>query len=168
MKIIVATDEEYVFIKSHFANQYEIIQTGAGGPNTVTTLKDLDKSEPVLSIGFAGSNNLEVGTVAIIKDVALYHPNRTFEEKIYHLEHNIPDDILRTLIDSGKPQRVLREAPVTCLTSNDLIENTNIEEPVVFDMELVYLPALGFEHVSAIKIVSDNLNLHEYAKTIVA
>ena len=168
MKIIVATDEEYVFLRNLFADKYEIIQTGAGGPNTVAKLDILDKTEPLLNIGFAGSNNLEIGTVTIIKDVTLYHPNRTFEEKIYTLEQTVPEDILKTIVDTGKPQRVLREAPVTCLTSNDLIEKTKIEEPVVFDMELVYLPALGFEHVSAIKIISDNLALHEYAKTIMA
>ena len=168
MKIIVATDEEYVFIRNLFQNQYEIIQTGAGGPNTVSKLVDLDKTEPILSIGFASSNNLEVGTVAIIKDVALYHPNRAFEEKVYQLERNIPNDILKTIVETGKPQRALRDSPVTCLTSSDIVEKSFIEESVVFDMELVYLPALGFEHVSAIKIVSDNFSLREQAKTFVA
>ncbi|MBR3319480.1 hypothetical protein IKG06_03165 [Candidatus Saccharibacteria bacterium] len=168
MKIIVATDEEYVFIRNLFQDQYEIVQTGAGGPNTVAKLVNLDKTEPLLSIGFACSNNLEIGTVAIIKNVALYHPNRAFEESVYQLDQNIPDNIIRTIVETGKPQRILRESPVACLTSSDLIEKTVIEEPVIFDMELVYLPALGFEHVSAIKIISDNFNLHERAKTFTA
>ena len=168
MKIIVATDEEYVFIRNLFQDQYEIIETGAGGPNTVAKLVDLDKTEPILSIGFACSNNLEIGTVTIIKDVALYHPNRTFEETVYQLEQTVPADILKTIIETGKPQRVLRETSVSCLTSSDTVEKTMIEEPVVFDTELVYLPALGFEHVSAIKIISDNFSLHERAKNFVA
>lgn len=168
MKIIVATDEEYVFVRNLFQDQYEIIETGAGGANTVAKLVDLDKTEPILSIGFACSNNLEVGTVAVIKDVALYHPNRTFEETVYQLEQNVPADIIRTIVETGKPQRMLRETPVTCLTSSDTVEKTMIEGPVVFDTELVFLPALGFQHVSAIKIVSDNFSLHERAKTFVA
>ena len=168
MKIIVATDEEYVFIRNLFQDQYEIVQTGAGGPNTVAKLVNLDKTEPLVSIGFACSNNLEIGTVAIIKNVALYHPNRAFEESVYQLDQSIPDNIIRTIVETGKPQRILRESPVACLTSSDLIEKTVIEEPVIFDMELVYLPALGFKHVSAIKIISDNFNLHERAKTFTA
>lgn len=125
MKIIVATDEEYVFIRNLFQDQYEIVQTGAGGPNTVAKLVNLDKTEPLVSIGFACSNNLEIGTVAIIKNVALYHPNRAFEESVYQLDQNIPDNIIRTIVETGKPQRILRESPVACLTSSDLIEKSN-------------------------------------------
>ena len=32
----------------------------------------------------------------------------------------------------------------------------------VFDMELAYIAALGFENLCSIKIVSDNLSLHTY------
>ena len=32
----------------------------------------------------------------------------------------------------------------------------------VFDMELAYIAALGFEQLYSLKIVSDNLSLHDY------
>ena len=36
------------------------------------------------------------------------------------------------------------------------------EHDCVFDMELAFICGMGFESVRAIKIVSDNLSLHEY------
>jgi hypothetical protein len=55
---------------------------------------------------------------------------------------------------------------VPCYTSNDFVLQTNIKEPVVFDMELAYILALGFKNVESIKIVSDNLSLKEYEEQI--
>ena len=52
-----------------------------------------------------------------------------------------------------------------CMTSNDFVLSTSIKEPVVFDMELAYILAMGFKSVKSIKVVSDNLNLKEYNKT---
>lgn len=168
MVIIVATDEEYKFASEKFGDKHKVIQTGVAGPNTIATLKDFDKSEKLLSLGFVGSNHLAVGTVVKVKDVALYHPNCTFKEETYPLEQNFPENILKAILATGIPPRIFREEPVSCLTNNDFVLATKITEPVVFDMELVYLPALGFKHVSALKIVSDNLDLHAYTKTVLA
>ena len=55
---------------------------------------------------------------------------------------------------------------VPCYTSNDFVLETKIKDPVVFDMELAYILALGFEEVESIKIVSDNLSLKEYETNI--
>lgn len=51
---------------------------------------------------------------------------------------------------------------VDCYTSGDFVLQTDIEEPVVFDMELYAICALGFKTIVGIKIVSDNLSLHDY------
>ena len=50
---------------------------------------------------------------------------------------------------------------VDCYTSNDFVLQTTLQQPVVFDMELNTICALGFDVVSY-KIVSDNLSLKQY------
>ena len=51
--------------------------------------------------------------------------------------------------------------PVKCLTGTDFVLESNVSG-CVFDMELAYIKALGFENVIAYKYVSDNLDLQEY------
>ena len=165
MIIIVATDEEFTFAKEHFSDKYKVIQTGVAGPNVIESLADLDKNEPILNLGFAGSNNIDINTVVKINDVALYHSNCSFKEKIFKLEQNYPKDIVNTILSTDQARKLI-ENPVSCFTNNDFVLETAITEPVVFDMELVYILALGFKHVSALKIVSDKLCLHEYESTI--
>ena len=43
---------------------------------------------------------------------------------------------------------------------------TDITEPVVFDMELAHILALGFTNVKSTKIVSDTLNFEEYEHNV--
>ena len=74
----------------------------------------------------------------------MYHPNVTYDEPYY----------------------VLMGGDTLCYTSNDFVLSTDITEPVVFDMELAYILALGFYDIKSIKIVSDTLNLDEYEKNI--
>ena len=52
-----------------------------------------------------------------------------------------------------------------CLTSCDFVLKTEIKEPVVFDMELAFILAMGFRSVKSIKIVSDNLSLKQYEES---
>ena len=119
----------------------EIIITGVGPLNVISVLKDLDRRTPIINVGYVGSNKLPIGTKVEIGDVYLYHPNVDFNEPTYKLLGNIK-----------------------CYTSCDFVLNTDIEEPVVFDMELAYILALGFTNVRSIKIVSDNLDIKEYEK----
>ena len=142
MIIVVATDEEYIMAKERFAKS-KIIKTGVGGLNIIESLKDVDKNEEILNFGHAGSNNLPIGTEVYVKDCRLYHPNVEYDESTYHLGGTID-----------------------CYTSNDFVLSTTITEPCVFDMELAYIMALGFKNVTSLKIVSDNLSLHEYNETI--
>ena len=55
-----------------------------------------------------------------------------------------------------------------CYTSNDFVTSTTIKEDCVFDMELAYIAAMGFQHLHALKIVSDNLSLHTYREVAAA
>lgn len=140
--IVVATDEEYKLAKKRFKGQ-KIVKTGVGGINVLNTLKEADKGQKITNFGYVGSNVIPIGTEIKVGECKLYHPNVEYEEPIYKIDGNI-----------------------TCYTSNDFVLETNIKEPVVFDMELAYILALGFKNVESIKIVSDNLSLSQYEEEI--
>lgn len=140
--IVVATDEEYKLAQKRFKGQ-EIVKTGVGGINILNTLKETDKWHKITNFGYVGSNVIPIGTEVRIGECKLYHPNVEYEEPTYKLDGD-----------------------VTCYTSNDFVLETNIKEPVVFDMELAYILALGFKNVESIKIVSDNLSLLQYEEEI--
>ena len=57
------------------------------------------------------------------------------------------------------------ECKTICYTSTDFVTKTNIKESCVFDMELAFICAM-FDKVKAIKVISDNLDLHTYEKCI--
>lgn len=140
--VVVATNEEYKLAKKRFKGQ-EIVKTGVGGINILNTLKEADKRQKITNFGYVGSNVIPIGTEVRIGECRLYHPNVEYEEPIYKLDGDI-----------------------TCYTSNDFVLETKIKNPVVFDMELAYILALGFKNVESIKIVSDNLSLSQYEEEI--
>ncbi len=141
--IVIATNDEVSLLEKYNKNNEEVIKTGVGGLNVIESLKDIDRNTPILNIGYVGSNNIKKGTEVTISKVLLYHPNVTYDEKSYKLDGD-----------------------VKCYTSNDFVLETDILEPVVFDMELAYILALGFKNVKSIKIVSDNLSYDEYEESI--
>ena len=136
--VVVATDQEYLQACKH--TKHKVIQMGVASSNVIETLKDIDKTTKIINVGFAGSNNLPIGTIVKVKNSYLYHPNSQFDEKVYNL--------------GGE---------VDCYTSHDFVLQTNIKEPVLFDMELNTICAFGFE-VESYKIVSDNLSLSQFEK----
>lgn len=141
MVVIATTDE--VELAKKLTDGSPILITGIGALNVINALKDIPKDTPILNIGYAGSNKIAVGTVVDVGKVKMYHPNVEFSNPEFNLGEG-----------------------VTCFTSNDFVTETKVEEPCVFDMELAYIPALGFYNVKAVKVVSDNLNLHQYENTI--
>ncbi len=123
----------------------KIIITGMGFGNVINALKDVDRNETIVNIGYCGSNNIPVDTVCSVKECFYYHPfagrlNKEFERKL-------------------KPNPKYKI--VDCYTSGDFVVSCDKKEPIVFDMELFAICSFGFE-VEAIKIVSDNLLLHDY------
>ena len=142
MIVVVATDEEYKVAQRRFKG-HKIVKTGVGGINVFTTLKRARKGHKIVNFGYVGSNVIPIGTEVKIGECKLYHPNVEYDEPTYKLSGDVP-----------------------CYTSNDFVLQTDIKEPVVFDMELAYILALGFENVESIKIVSDNLSLKEYEENI--
>lgn len=141
--IVVATDREYEIAQKRFHSE-PIIKTGIGGLNIISALKDIPKDTPIINFGYVGSNLIPVGTEIEIGKCKLYHP---------HVEYS-------------EPEYILPEGDILCYTSNDFVLQTDINEPVVFDMELAYILALGFTNVKSTKIVSDTLNLDEYEQNI--
>ena len=141
--IVVATDEEYNLAKKRFKG-HKIIKTGVGGINIFQRLKHLPRWLKIINFGYVGSNIIPVGTEVEVNECCLYHPNVDYEEKTFKL----------------------KDGWSKCYTSNDFVLKTDIKEPVVFDMELAYIMAMGFKRVKSIKIVSDNLSLKEYKEKI--
>lgn len=142
MIVVVATENEYKVAQKRFKGQ-DIVVTGVGGINILHALKNVDRGLEIVNFGYAGSNVIPIGTEVKIGECKLYHPNVEYDEPTYTLSGYVP-----------------------CYTSNDFVLQTNIKEPVVFDMELAYILALGFKNVESIKIVSDNLSLKEYEEQI--
>lgn len=140
--IVVATEAEYVLAKKRYPKEL-IIKTGVGGLNVLTTLDWFDRSTEIVNFGYAGSNCLEIGKEYTVSKSKLYHPNVDYDEPEYILDGEYP-----------------------CFTSNDFVLGTDIKEPCLFDMELAYILALGFENVKSIKIVSDSLSMDEYEEAV--
>lgn len=136
--IVVATEAERKIAESRWKNE-SILVTGVGGLNVYKALCDVDRNEQIINFGYCGSNLLPIGVEISVGDCRLYHPNVEYEEKAFHLD-----------------------GEATCLTSCDFVLKTEIQEPVVFDMELAFILAMGFRNVKSIKIVSDNLSLKQY------
>ena len=136
--IVVAADLEYNQIKP--LTNIKIIKTGIGYTNIIKALKNLNKQTPIINIGYAGSNTIPRGEVVKVKNCYTYHPNAgEFKEDVYKLNGN-----------------------VNCYTSGDFVLETKIKEPVVFDMELASICALGFKNVESYKVVSDTLNMKQF------
>ena len=140
--IVVATKEEYKLAKKRFKGHL-IIRTGVGGINILKKLKYVPKGHKIINFGYVGSNTIPIGTEIKVGKCKLYHPNVEYPEPTYKLNGDVP-----------------------CYTSNDFVLETKIKEPCVFDMELAWILAMGFKNVESIKIVSDNLSLKQYEKSI--
>lgn len=138
--IVVATEAEREAFPS---TKEEVIVTGVGYANVYRALSDLPRDTPITNIGYAGSNSIKIGTACVIGECRHYHPNVDYDEPTYKL--------------NGKH---------TCYTSDDFVTSTDIEEDVVFDMELYAILSMGFTNVTAIKVISDNLSLAEYETKI--
>lgn len=143
--IVVATDEEYKIAKKLF-KRHIIIKTGVGGVNVYESLKHVPRWIKITNFGYAGSNNIPIGTKVSVGISTTYHPGIEFLEPAYFTED--------------------KKSSIWCYTAGDFVTKTDIKEPCVFDMELAYIFAMGFKRVESIKIVSDNLSLKQYKEEI--
>ena len=151
--VVIAEKEELKLVEQLGYNDYPILITGVGALNVIEALKDVPKDISIINIGYAGSKNLKPGKFYAIDRVSLYHPNVEYNEPSYPLGYN-------PWVGGVEPLTLVK-----CLTGTDFVLESDIKG-CVFDMELAYIKALGFEDVIAYKYVSDNLDLQEYREKL--
>lgn len=144
--ILVADKQEANNIKipHELKNQVKIILLGWGETSSIKTLSKLllnnefNKNDKFFNIGYVGSNQFPIGTVVVIGSVKKEITSHTVKEPSIKLD---------------------KESSVKCYSSLNFVEST--KHTGVFDMEL-YTLATFFPKIKSVKIVSDNLNYHEY------
>lgn len=152
--VVIAEKEELKLIKELGFDLYPVLITGVGAMNVINALKDVPKDTKIINIGYAGSKDLEPGKFYQVDNVALLHPNVSYFEPRYNLFETSPYSSSFNQFETK-----------TCYTSCDFVTETDLKN-CLFDMELAFIRALGFEDILAFKYVSDNLDLQEYRKTV--
>ncbi len=135
--VVVAEAKERALAEEIFPG-VEVRECGVGALNIMQALRDVPLDTEILNVGYAGSANYAIGTRVEVGECFLYHPNVSYPEPEFHL--------------SGDTR---------CFTGVDFVLESK-ETDCVFDMELAFICGMGFKSVRSIKIVSDNLSLHEY------
>lgn len=138
--VCIASPNEIKLVEKYLSrDQYDfVIITGVGAVNVIRALDNLPRNFNVINIGYAGSVDLPIGTMAQVSQVSM----------------------LRTECDYIEPIAVLH-GEIPCYTSSDFVVKSD-KTGCVFDMELATIAALGFASVRSIKEVSDNLNYNQY------
>ncbi|MBQ9339804.1 MAG: hypothetical protein IJS13_05670 [Paludibacteraceae bacterium] len=152
MLILIAEQEERKLIEQYlpeFRNA-EVLITGVGALNILRSLRDVPVDTPIVNIGYAGSANFEIGTLVEVTEARLNHPNVSYPEP----EYRLPDTGDITFPETKK---------AVCYTGVDFCLQSDYKD-CVFDMELAFILGMGFTNVRALKLVSDNLSLHDYRK----
>ena len=96
-----------------------------------------------------------------MSEVRLNHPNCKYDEPIVPVS---PCDLSNNAPGTAQDAQSLfpiADRRAVCYSNCDFVLQSDYKD-CVFDMELAYIAALGFERVSALKVVSDNLSLHAY------
>ena len=142
--ILAAEEAEYNKCREIFP-EIECIRTGVGAGNVIKTCSTLPEGTRIINIGYAGSNNVEIGTVSLVSDTFRYTDgNYEFDDHANPLH----------LADEGLP----------CYTGNSFFTESDKTEPTLYDMELNYIASFSprLELVAAVKIVSDNLSVDAF------
>ena len=104
-------------------------------------------SEPSISSALCSPSIANIGTWVEVSEVRLNHPNVTYPEPELHLTpYTLPHTPVKQAI---------------CFTNTDFVLASDYKD-CVFDMELAFIAALGFNRLHSLKYVSDNLSLHTY------
>lgn len=104
---------------------------------------EIKKGDRFFNVGYVGSNEFPIGKVVVVGTVSREKPSHTVNEPTFTLD---------------------KESKVKCYSSLDFVESTN--HTGVFDMEL-YTFATFFPNIKSVKIVSDNLNFHEFEQVTI-
>lgn len=147
-KLVILAAEEFEYNKCcEIFPEIECIRTGVGAGNVIKACSTLPQGTRIINIGYAGSNNIEIGTVTLVSDTFRYTDGKyEFDDHANPLH----------LSDEGLP----------CYTGNSFFTESDKTEPTLYDMELNYMASFfpHLELVASVKIVSDNLSVEEYKK----
>ena len=150
MIILAPFAPEYELAKERFGSEHKIILLGIGPRNALARLQKLgipSWASNLMLFGFAGSNNLDVGT-EVYANKSLIHQ--------FHADFQDEPHILRRPDIEGAP-----EFGVPCYSSSDFVVETKVEEDAIFDMELAFLTTC-YPNITAWRIVSDKLSLQQF------
>lgn len=145
-KIVILAAEEAEYNKCcEYFPDIECVKMGVGAGNVIKTCCNLPEGTRIINIGYAGSNQLSIGTVTMVKE-----------------SHRYTDGNYK-FVDHANPLEI-SEKGYPCYTNNSFVTETDIKEPVLFDMELNYIAAFSprLELLASIKIVSDNLSVEAF------
>lgn len=171
--ILIAEEGERKLIEKYLPDcRWDVLVTGVGAVNVIRSLRDLPRDTRILNIGYAGSANFALGTLVEVSEVRLNHPNCQYSEPVQLLApcesasdektQDSPNRQENTATGDAIPSLFpIADCRAVCYTNSDFVLQSDYKD-CVFDMELAYIAALGFERVSALKVVSDNLSLHTY------
>lgn len=148
-------------IKKNFfkKDNLSLVITGVSRNAVVNSLLDLVLNNDIdfnntniINVGLVGSNKLSIGNVVMVKKSYGYHFDLTpFGDPLYH-SFNSPYS-LDTINNIDN---------IDCYTSDGFVLKTDIEEPVIFDMELNAIIPFSKNKLYSIKIVSDTLDASKY------
>ncbi|MBQ7409092.1 MAG: hypothetical protein IJV03_00850 [Alphaproteobacteria bacterium] len=150
--ILVADKQEADNIKipNSLKDSVKIITFGGWGDTAVIKKlskmmlnHEFNKNDKFFNIGYVGSNEFPIGSTIVVGSVAKEIPSHTVKEPSVKLD---------------------QESKVKCYSSLNFVEST--KHTGVFDMEL-YTLATFFPKIKSVKIVSDNLNYHEYKQVAI-
>ena len=151
--ILIADNQEAENIKipKELKDNVKIIVLGGWGEtHAIKVLSkmlfngEFNKQDKFFNIGYVGSNEFPIGSVVVVGSVAKENPSHTVKEPGVKLD---------------------KKSNVKCYSSLDFVEQT--KHTGIFDMEL-YTLATFFPKIKSVKIVSDNLNYHEYKQVAIA
>lgn len=149
--ILIADKQEADNIKipKELKDDVKIVLLGWGETATIKTLSkillngELNKNDKFFNVGYVGSNEFPIGTVVVVGSVSREVASHTVKEPLIKLN---------------------KESKVKCYSSINFVEST--KHTGVFDMEL-YTLATFFPKIKSVKVVSDNLNYHEYKQVAI-
>lgn len=145
--ILIAEEGERKLIEQYLPNlDADVLVTGVGALNILRSLRNLPLDTELINIGYAGSSNFPIGSVVEVTEARLNHPQVQYPEPEYKLQ---PYGLT-----AATHQAI-------CYTGTDFVTQSDYRD-CAFDMELAYIAGMGFTHLRAIKVVSDNLSLHDY------
>ena len=142
-------EADNIKIPKELQNNTKMVLLGWGETSSIKTLSKMllngafNKNDKFFNIGYVGSNEFPIGTVVIVGNVSREISSHTVKEPSVKLN---------------------KESSVKCYSSLNFVEST--KHTGVFDMEL-YTLATFFPKIKSVKIVSDNLNYHEYKQVAI-